>query len=60
MKLWLSMKTKRNTLLKHQILNKEIESFLQGVGGNYHPDFGYEQMLNFNDDNKWAPILDYV
>ena len=39
---------------------KEIESYLEGIGGGYQPDFGYEQMLNFDENKKWKGLLDYI
>ena len=39
---------------------KEIEGFLEGFGGNYRPDFGYETQLSFDGKNKWGSVLDYI
>ena len=39
---------------------KEIEGFLEGFGGGYNLDFGYENQINFSGSKRWGSILDYV
>lgn len=39
---------------------KEIESLLEGYGGHYKLDFGYDEDLKFNENKQWGSILDYV
>jgi hypothetical protein len=47
-------------VLNTKHFKKEIEGLLEGYGGHYKLDFGYEDDLKFNDNKQWGSILDYV
>ena len=33
---------------------------MQGFGGSYNPDFGFESQLDFQKRNQWGTLLDYI